>query len=402
MSQPPETDRPERDHEPPRRPSVSVVGEIVISMGILMLAAVLLITLMVNWTYTSLPQEYLKYSAYILIPYILLFALTVSVFGWRLISRVIVRPLNALVEATRAVAEGDLTRRVTVPAENEMGVLTRSFNEMTERLHQNRAELEAQLTEVCRLNEDLAQTQRELLSSEKLASVGRLAAGIAHEIGNPLSAIAGYLDILARRQYLEGLDREMLERVRDEVSRIHEVIRELLDYSRPQNTVSEMLDLNEVVGSSLSLLAMGQKNWEKIEVVTDPGEVPLLYGNRSALLQLVMNLCINACQAMADGGRLTLKTRASEREGRPGAELTVVDTGPGIPPEMLEKIFDPFFTTKEPGQGTGLGLSICLRIAENMNGRISVRNAPGGGASFRVWLPAAPEPVAAAPSPEVN
>ena len=401
MSQPRETDRPERDPEP-RGPSVSVVGEIVISMGILMLAAVLLITLMVNWTYTSLPEEYLKYSAYILIPYILLFALTVSVFGWRLISRVIVRPLNALVEATRAVAEGDLSRRVPVLAENEMGLLTRSFNDMTERLSQGRAELEAQLNEVCRLNQDLAQTQRELLSSEKLASVGRLAAGIAHEIGNPLSAIAGYLDILARRQYLEAPDREMLGRVRDEVARIHEVIRELLDYSRPQNSVNEMLDLNEVVGGALSLLAMGQKNWGKIEVVTDAGPVPLVYGNRSAALQLVMNLGINACQAMPEGGRLTLTTDAAEREGRPGAALTVADTGPGIPPELQEKIFDPFFTTKEPGQGTGLGLSICLRIVENMKGKISVRSAPGEGASFLVWLPAAPGPGTAAASPEVN
>ena len=375
----------------PRGRSVSVISEIVISMGILMLAAVLLITLMVNWTYASLPEEYLKYAAYILIPYILLFAATVAVYGWRLILRVIVRPLNALVEATQAAADGDLERRVPVPAENEMGRLTRSFNNMAERLLQGRREMERRLEEVRRLNEDLAQTQRELLSSEKLASVGRLAAGVAHEIGNPLSAIAGYLDILVRRTYLQELDREMLERVRDEVKRIHEIIRELLDYSRPQTASAGLIDMNELVGSALSLLSMGQTGWEKVEIITDPGEVPLVFGNRSALQQLVMNLCINAFQAMPEGGRLTLSTSARERQGRAGAILTVVDTGPGIPEDLLDRIFDPFFTTKEPGQGTGLGLSICLRIVENMKGHISVRNVPGSGASFRVWLPAAPD-----------
>ena len=374
----------------PRGPAVSIVSEIVISMSVLMGAAVLLITLMVNWTYTAVPREYLEYAAYIITPYIMLFAATVAIYGWWLIRRVIVRPLNALVEATQAAADGDLDRRVPVPAENEMGLLTRSFNNMAESLLQGRTELERKLDEVRRLNEDLAQTQRELLSSEKLASVGRLAAGVAHEIGNPLSAIAGYLDILARRKYLEELDREMLGRVRAEVERIHEIIKELLDYSRPQTASAGLIDLNELVGSALSLLSMGQKGWDKVEIVTDPGEIPLVFGNRSALQQLVMSLCLNAFQAMPDGGRLSLATVASEREGHRGTALTVADTGAGIPEDQLERIFDPFFTTKEPGQGTGLGLSICLRIVENMNGRISVRSEPGSGASFRVWLPAAP------------
>jgi len=386
-----EESAPEAGEDPtaPAGRSISVVGEIVLNMSILMVAAIILIVVLVNWTYAALPEEYLDYAAYILIPYIFLFSLTVALFGWRLISMVIVRPLNVLSDATKAVAAGDLERRVPVIADNEIGRLARSFNDMTERLAEGRRQLEANLSEMQELNEDLAQTQRELLSSEKLASVGRLAAGVAHEIGNPLAAIAGYLDLLTRRSHLQEPDREMLERVRSEADRIHEIIRELLDYSRPQDASRVLIDLNESVHSALTLIACGHKGLDRIEVVTDLQGGPRVLGNRSSLQQLIMNLIINALQAMADGGKLTLATRPAELEGCPGIELVVADTGPGIAPEIQERVFDPFFTTKEPGQGTGLGLSICLRIVENMKGKIGIESRSGEGAAFRVWLPAA-------------
>ena len=386
-----EVSAPETGEDPtaPAGRSISVVGEIVLNMSILMVAAIILIVVLVNWTYAALPEEYLDYAAYILIPYIFLFSLTVALFGWRLISMVIVRPLNVLSDATKAVAAGDLERRVPVIADNEIGRLARSFNDMTERLAEGRRQLEANLAEMQELNEDLAQTQRELLSSEKLASVGRLAAGVAHEIGNPLAAIAGYLDLLTRRSHLQEPDREMLERVRSEADRIHEIIRELLDYSRPQDASRVLIDLNESVHSALTLIACGHKGLDRIEVVTDLQGGSLVLGNRSSLQQLIMNLIINALQAMADGGKLTLSTRPAELEGSPGIELVVADTGPGIAPEIQERVFDPFFTTKEPGQGTGLGLSTCLRIVENMKGKIGIESRSGEGAAFRVWLPAA-------------
>lgn len=365
----------------------SVVSEIVLSMTILMLAAVALIVVFVNWTYNYLsPEAAAQYAPYIIIPYIIFFGLTVAVYGWRLILKVIVRPLRKILEATVRIGEGDFTQRISGMEDNELGRLADAFNEMSDRLEQNRWDLLSNLEEMKRLNEHLARTQRELLSSEKLASVGRLAAGVAHEIGNPLAAMAGYLAILSRRGYLEDKDREMVQRVQTEVSRIHEIIKELLDYSRPQDESLTELDLNEALKSTLTLLS-AQQGFHKIELVTEYGDAPLVRGNRSSITQLVMNLVMNAAQAMPEGGRLKISTRASELEGKKGAELKVEDTGYGIAPENLERIFDPFFTTKEPGQGTGLGLSICLRIVENNKGKIWVESKEGQGSVFRVWMP---------------
>jgi len=366
----------------------SIASEIVISMSLLMVSAVILITIFVSWV-NLFPAEFVtRYSNYFLLPYILLFAATVAVFGWRLISRVVIRPLRELIEATDRVGRGDFDHKIEAGDSKEMVQLSRSFNLMTSKLARNRRQLEQHLEELKRVNQDLAQTRRELLSSEKLASVGRLAAGVAHEIGNPLASISGYLDLIGRRDYLKDNDREMLARVESEVTRIKNIIQELLVYSRPQDDSSAVCNLNNCVDSTVTLMR-AQKGAEDVELRFKPGEPPPINANRSSLQQLVMNLVMNAIQAMPGGGKLVIETRAEERERIPGAVLSVADTGPGIPEEILDQIFDPFFTTKEPGQGTGLGLSICLRIVENLKGRIQVDSRPGRGTTFTVWLPAA-------------
>lgn len=368
--------------------SLSIGSEIILNMSILMIAAIVLIAIMINWMHSYLIADYITYARFLLIPYVIMFALTVAVFGWRLISKLILAPLRELLDATHQVADGDLSTRVHITENNEMGRLSAAFNEMTSRLEKNSWEVLHSLEQTRRLNQNLAQTQSELLSSEKLASVGRLAAGVAHEIGNPLSAIAGYMDILSRRDYLEGRDREMTERIQDEVKRISEIIKELLDYSRPQDKSVSSIGLNEYINSSLTLMS-GQKGFDKIEVDLRLGEIPDFMANYSSVQQLIMNLVLNAVHVMPDGGKLTIATETAKLEGRDGVELTVTDTGPGIAAELLDKIFDPFFTTKDPGQGTGLGLSICMGIVENMKGKISVESNTGRGAIFKVWLPAA-------------
>lgn len=383
------TDSAPRANEETSLPkTMSLSSEIVINMSILMVTAILLIVVVLNWIHNYVISEYVQYARFLLIPYILIFALTVAVFGWRLISKLIIKPVRELLNALNRVAAGDLSARVQVKENNEMGQLAGAFNRMTARLADNRLELTAHLVEVTRLNQNLARTQRELLSSEKLASVGRLAAGVAHEIGNPLSAIAGYLDILARRKYLEPQDQELLTRLQSEVERIHGIIRELLDYSRPQDESLDLIELNDSVKSTL-ILMRGEKGFSLVELELDLGELPPLRANRSSVQQLIMNLCLNAIQAMPEGGHLSIQTRAAVRGGQPGMELVVADTGPGISRENLDHIFDPFFTTKEPGQGTGLGLSICLRIVDNLQGKIEAESRPGSGAAFKIWLPAA-------------
>ncbi len=365
----------------------SVVTEIVANMTVLMFAAVIMIALVLGWTRELLEhEEYSRYGVFIQVTYIVIFGLTVAVFGWRLISRVIVKPIRVLVEATNKVAGGDLSCRVEDLDDNEIGDLAQAFNNMTSRLERNRLELESNLTQMKDMNESLARAQREVLSSEKLASIGRLAAGVAHEIGNPLAAITGYLEIISKREYLPEGDREMVERVQSEVFRINLIIRELLDYSRPQDESLAKVSLNEAIASTLTLMK-AQKDFGRVEVTLELNDVPDLLSNGSSLQQLIMNLVLNSAQAMDNGGKLSISTSREERVGKDGVLLIISDTGPGIPEEIQDRIFDPFFTTKEPGKGTGLGLSICQRIVENMKGKIDLENKEQGGSLFRIWFP---------------
>jgi len=369
---------------------LSIVREIVLNMSILIFAAVIMISLLIFWTNSLWVDEYAKYTPFFIIPYVVLFAVAVAFFGGRLISRLILKPVRELLEATRRVAEGDLSARVDIRENAEMQMLGDAFNQMTERLSESRRRLELSLDEMKRLNQDLSRTQRELIFSEKLASVGRLAAGVAHEIGNPLSSMAGYLEILRKRSYLRPNDRDMLERMESEVARINEIIKELLDYSRPQEDAMEMVDINQSVESSLTLIS-GHKAWNGVTVEKELSRTRAVRANGSSIKQLIMNLALNAAQAMEGKGKVRIITRSVEAGGVRGVELVVEDTGPGIPAGDLERVFEPFFTTKPPGHGTGLGLSICQRIVENFKGSIRAESEEGKGASFIVWLPAAGE-----------
>jgi len=369
----------------------SIVTEIVLNMTVLMVAAIVLIAtimiIMLGWSESLLAgEEFTKIMPYIMVSYIAMFGLTVAIFGWRLISKLIVQPLRVLLDATEKAGQGELEHRVPILENNEIGDLAISFNNMIESLSENRSTLEEHVSELEVLNQDLARTQRELLSSEKLASVGRLAAGVAHEIGNPLASISGYLGIVGKRDYLKDLDREMIERIQSEVGRINEIIMELLDYSRPHEKSEEMIDLNDSVESALTLLS-AQKGFEKIDLKTEFSDLPSFMGSKSAIQQVIMNLVLNSAYAMPDGGTLIIKTAKKEINGTAGSVLFVKDTGTGISESELGSIFDPFFTTKDPGEGTGLGLSVCQRIIEDLNGKISVSSLEGEGTEFSVWIP---------------
>jgi signal transduction histidine kinase len=227
--------------------------------------------------------------------------------------------------------------------------------------------------------------------SEKLASVGRLSAGIAHEIGNPLAAITGLVELLQMGGLGPGEQEEFLARIRGETERIHRIIRELLDYSRVRPSDSAALaygNLAEVIDEAVKLITP-QKDLRHVTIERRfHDEAPLVRAPAHELTQIVLNLLLNAADAVAGEGSILIEL-AREQDG---ILLTITDSGPGIAEGLLGRIFDPFFTTKPPGKGTGLGLAVCLSLVERLGGRLWAENAKSSGARFNLLLPAATQP----------
>ncbi len=373
-------------------------------------------------------------SLYTVFLYILFDAFLLIVVGSFLLSRVIVNPLKRMVQMTEKIPEGDLVGiSGGLGGGDEVGKLFSSFNRMAFRLREDRRKMEEYIHSLERVNRELRQAQNEVLRSEKLASIGRLAAGVAHEVGNPTGAILGYLDLLLKGGLPQEEEGTILKRAINEAERIRRIIRELLDFSRPSPEGEEEVDVNEVVLSAFSLISHQKRVWEEVEVVKNLGEgLPKWKGDPHQLQQVMINLFLNAADAMASNlpsgaGRkrtLGVTTRALRPEdiaelgqsfprrrkedssaldytllrSRGGAphfpgevasliQVEVEDTGPGITKEALGKIFDPFYSTKPAGEGTGLGLAICLRILESYGGYILVKSEEGRGATFIILLP---------------
>lgn len=315
--------------------------------------------------------------------YIVLNSLVIVVFGSILLSRTIVKPIDELVKVTEAVAGGDLDQRIRVRRSNEIGMLSASFNRMTERLRSGKETLEGNIRSLEIAHDDLKKAQDEVIRAEKMASVGRLAAGIAHEIGNPLGAILGYTNILQGGVSKED-EADYLRRIEREIQRINRIVIGLLDYARPGDRKIVDVDVNGIIRNSVDIVS-SQKGFERFDIRLELDEVHIVKAETHQLQQVLINLLINASDAMPEGGTLTIK---SEVRSRGWVEISVSDTGTGISEEEIKKIFDPFFTTKEPGKGTGLGLAICQRIIESFGGRIEVASKIGKGSRFTVLLPA--------------
>lgn len=228
--------------------------------------------------------------------------------------------------------------------------------------------------------------ERQLMHAEKLASVGILAAGVAHEIGNPLSAVSGYAQLLSKDDVSEEERQEFGNAIFDLAQRIDKIIRDLLDYSRPSPFQGQMVEVNLAIEAVLNMFFTSKRlNSYNLTINRDLARaLPPVRMDRDQLQQVVLNMVMNAAQAMEKGGVLTISTA---QEAGVWVTLTFADTGPGIAPENMRNLFDPFFTTKPPGQGTGLGLSICDRIISQAGGRIEAKSKLGKGATFKLWLP---------------
>jgi two-component system NtrC family sensor kinase len=285
-----------------------------------------------------------------------------------LLIRRVTRPLEALGQAARRVAAGDLDLPPVVAGSggDELERLAQAFNRMTVSLREQRDHLVAQ---------------------EKLATVGRLAAGVAHEVGNPLAAVLGYAELLLGdepRTEPPSERRDMLERIRRETERIRVIISDLLDYSRPKTGERCALELREWVDQAVSLLRPQARFRGVIVDNQVRAELPLADAS-PRVLQVLLNLLLNAADAMDGEGKVTVTARVLDGGG--GVALWVRDEGPGVPEADREHVFDPFFTTKEPGKGTGLGLAVSRSIAQAHGGDLLLARAEGKGATFVLRLP---------------
>lgn len=337
---------------------------------------------------------------------LLLVALEVAVFvvfGRHLVNRLVLWPLEHIVATADAVADGDLARRAPDAETSDFSTLAERINRMTDHL------LDA---------------QGQLVRSEKLAGIGRLAAGIAHEVGNPLGALGTYVEVLRRRGGGGGggggADAEVLDGVARELERIDRIVRGLLDYARPREDALTPLDPAAVARGAYGLLeAQGALRPARAALELAPG-VPHILGHAHLLEQAIVNLVLNAVDA-APGGIVILGARPWDYQprdpnpkratdppptrfprptarrpvrpefspGLPGALVFVADSGPGVPLDDRDKVFDPFYTTKQPGRGTGLGLAIVARAVEDMGGVVWIDTAREGGAAFKMFFPRA-------------
>jgi signal transduction histidine kinase len=229
--------------------------------------------------------------------------------------------------------------------------------------------------------------EKKMVESARLAAIGEIAAGVAHELNNPLTTIAGFTELVLDDLPVDARPREDLALVLQEARRARDVVRRLLDFSRQDESLRIPADINEILGEALALVHhLARVNGVEIQYVPWDA-LPLIRMDRGPIKQVILNLVQNALHAMPRGGTLVLQTTLEQRDARDWVALRVLDTGEGIPVELISRVFEPFFTTKPPGQGTGLGLSVSNHIVMDHGGFMEVESQPGQGTCFTVWLP---------------
>ncbi|HSJ26108.1 MAG TPA: ATP-binding protein [Longimicrobiales bacterium] len=405
-----------------------LIGAGAIVLAGMLVVAVIGIILVVPWL------DPLMAVAYV----IALLAADIALFSWlgaMLLRRRLVTPLNELVDGVEQISSGALHTELPDAETQELARLTAAVEQMAERLLTDQQALTDNIRSLDETNRLLTEARDAMVRAEKMASVGRLGAGIAHEVGNPLGAIMGYLGLLARHE--EGQRLELIRSAEKEARRIDRIVRGLLDYARPRDAVTSAVDVADVLVETTELVRT-QGHFNRIELraeLPDPGEY-LVRGDPYQLQQVLVNLLVNAADALEsrDDGVVSIEVlrrvgdpepppllarrrddpegvdythrRRLNRlvqwpEGDPESEtgevveIVVADNGPGLPQDLVDQVFEPFVTTKEVGKGTGLGLAICARLVQGMGGAIRAANAPDGGARFRVILPALAPQVAA-------
>jgi two-component system NtrC family sensor kinase len=318
-----------------------------------------------------------------------LVALVLLVLAYFALTRLIVRPLDALSRAAERVAGG--ARHLDVPrtGARELVDLGLNVRTMTERILSDEQALRRKIDEVEQATRELRDAQQSLVRSERLASVGRLAAGLAHEVGNPIAALIGMENLLLEGGLEPEQQRDFLQRMRKETERINRILGDLLQFARPRaadaQSVSEPGQVEVAIHETVTLVRP-QRSMRDVDLHLDiHPDLPEVSLSREHLVQVMLNLLLNAADAVSDGGRISVRAQATDE----GIRVEVEDSGPGVPAQVRERLFEPFVTTKEVGKGTGLGLAVCRGLIEAVGGKISLAEEYADGARFVIELPRA-------------
>jgi two-component system NtrC family sensor kinase len=309
---------------------------------------------------------------------------------WLSIRKFVTKPVKDIVKGMRKVANGDLNYKIDEEAKDEMGYLIHSYNKMAsdltdanKKIHELIENLEEK---VQKKTKELMDIQSHFMESEKLASIGRLAASVAHELNNPLGSILLYNNLTLEDIKEENETKENIRKSIQETLRARDIIKGLLEFARPKNLEIKLTDINEIVNKTLDLLTSNKALFSNIILNTDlySGSLPSLVDS-SQIQQVITNLMINALEAVKEKGSISVKTRLSE-DGKM-ILISISDTGCGIPEENIKKLFEPFFSTKADKGGTGLGLAVSYSILTRHKGKIEVQSQAGKGSTFTAKLP---------------
>jgi C4-dicarboxylate-specific signal transduction histidine kinase len=398
-------------------------------MILLFLALFSLAVVVFVWQQLELDAQYLYLALVIAIAFDLVLLGLVAEYRLRVL---VLRPVAQMVDGAEEIAAGREEHRLPASDTAELHRLSTAVNEMADRLIHNQQLLAANVKSLDETNRELSAARSSLARADKLASIGSLGSGIAHEIGNPLGAIMGYVE-LGRRSG-EGSS-EWLKGISHETGRIDAIVRGLLDYARPKAATPRPVDVNGVIERSVQLMEV-QGRLKAVDTRLDlADELPNVRADPFQLEQVLVNLLLNAVDAVEESAvdrwiwlrtgtaRVTARDRWGAdrsrrddpvgidyshlrrldqtrdpgpapqlREGEAAVEIAVSDSGPGIPADDMQRVFDPFFTTKSPGRGTGLGLAVSARLVEGMGGTMEALATTASGAAFRILLPVVEEP----------
>ena len=319
--------------------------------------------------------------------------------GMLRMSRIVIRPIRRFIRLTDDLRSTEQFPAYPGKRNTEFGQLSNAIHRMARRIEEDKERIESSLHSLEKVHADLKSTQQEMIRAEKLASIGRLSAGIAHEIGNPIGVILGYLGLLKRQPAFKEnpSGQEYIERAESEINRINTIIRQLLDFSRSTASEKQIVFMHALIKDVRQMFSH-QPLMRKIALNLDlSAENDKVYADYQQLRQVLINLLINAIDSISastnsESGEIRLETQEIPKSDEnavnqsPTIRLTVYDNGTGIAREEIDNIFDPFYTTKEPGKGTGLGLSVSYMIIEQFGGAIKVNSEVNHGTALSIYL----------------